>query len=78
MCFSFLPGSGLLCMIKHKIGREGLDSCAVEAPHGATSSPGRFSLALGAGRETPKPGKSALGTRLLMGERAGVDLTPLF
>ena len=30
----FLPGSGILCMIKHKIGRGGLDSCAVEAPRG--------------------------------------------
>ena len=32
--------------------------------YNATSSPGRFSLALGAPKLTPKPGKSALGTRL--------------
>ena len=42
--------------------------------HRPTSSPGRFSLALGAGRPAPppKPGKSALGTRLPIALRAFV------
>ena len=38
-----------------------------------TSSPGRFSLALGAG---PKPGKSALGTRLRGGSLGDSTLAP--